>query len=78
MAKNEITGWRMLWDNLDAGPRGALIAFLLIVAYFVVPIVVRLLAIIITILIITLLGAVIGSAVGWAHRKYKKRNKRKK
>ncbi len=72
---NKITGWRSFWNNLDYGPRGALIGLVLAVGYFLVPLILRLLLVFLIILMVTLLGAAFGSLIGWIIESYKKKKK---
>ena len=78
----KISSWRMFWNNLEYGPRGALIGFLIAVTYFfiiiIVPLIIKFLAIIFAILLVTLLGTIIGSLLGWITGQYKKKRGHRK
>ena len=62
MAKpTKINDWKTLWNNLNWGPRGALIAFVLTSLYLFIPLVPRVLINILKIVLVTLLGALAGA-----------------
>jgi len=75
--EHKISGWRMFWDNLEWGPRGALLAFLVAIFYYFItivgPLILNTLYVIFAVLLITLFGAFIGSIIGWVISVYKKR-----
>ena len=74
MAKNpKITGWKSLWKNLEWGPRGALIAFVLTTLYLFVPLIPRVLISIIVIFLMTLLGSLAGMLLEWLVKQTKKK-----
>ena len=71
--KKIVKDWGSFWDSLNYGPKGAFVAFVLAMAYYVVPWLLKLLLAILIITVVTLAGALIGEFVGLIIKLIKKK-----
>jgi len=66
---SKIDSWKMLWKELEPGPRGALIFAFATFIWFLIPIIIKLALIILA----ALIGAAVGTFVGWMVRTWRKK-----